>query len=319
MDCFSCKNLITGDLGTNISPAVPAYCSPQCVIDGVAVADIARFLENIKVDAISHCWTWVGPYTAGRGTMKVEGEAVNPMRFALRAWRGTQYGKNAPAMTVYTACRNPLCVRPDHAVVMPKGLAEPDAQHIAFVKKYGLDPGGLTAGYALARLDQRRIDLPTCRRCFKRHDPALRFCYTPEKFAAARRSFEKQYTEVPGGHYIWTGKTSTGDPPQGLFYAFGRTLFAHRAAYAFYRDFDLNSSLVIRHVEACREPLCVAHDHMEPVARATWLKNNKLTKEQIEDMRDDRFTDNLSYAELGSRYGVSATAAWNHVARRRTR
>lgn len=189
-----------------------------------------------------------------------------------------------------------------------------------------------------------RCDRPVDRRgmCASHYRVALRKgLIEPLPPVSVRDRFE-QYVDRsagPDGCHPWTGSlTSTG---YGQFNG-GDGLKAHRYAYRWAHDGDLDPDELVRHT--CDNPPCVnpahlvkgsqldnVHDAIErnrfvplppDVARGTRNVNAKLTDDLVRQLRAEHATGQWTTRQIGDRYGISQVTAasairratWSHVA-----
>lgn len=85
---------------------------PRPLEKPLTIEELRRFTGSI--DRTGDCWVWLGG-TASRGTpiFLVQSRSVSPRRLAFELEQGEPLD---PRVKLMAACRNPLCVNPEHSV-----------------------------------------------------------------------------------------------------------------------------------------------------------------------------------------------------------
>jgi hypothetical protein len=127
-----------------------------------------------------------------------------------------------------------------------------------------------------------------------------------------------EYVEEDQGYetpcWVWQrGKTSAG---YGTMRVNGKEVSAHRFYYE--REYGpIPEGMEPDHL--CRVRSCVRPDHMVPATSAENTRRGegtKLTPVEVAEIRRLRETSNLTYPQIGERFGVSRSAVAHIVARR---
>jgi hypothetical protein len=137
----------------------------------------------------------------------------------------------------------------------------------------------------------------------------------PVRFAAGHHSRIKSPVEyVVAESGCWEWQRARDPNGYGRMNEGGRARLAHRIYYERHVS-AIPAGLELDHL--CQNPGCVNPDHLEPVTPAVNVqrsRNAKLTPDQVREIR--ALAGELTWAELGERYGVGSTAIWKVLARK---
>ena len=110
-----------------------------------------------------------------------------------------------------------------------------------------------------------------------------------------------------GECWLWTAATSRG---YGRFVMQGSLRLAHRVAWRIVRGSDPSADMVLDHV--CRVRSCVNPDHLREVTMAENVRvgaKAKLSDSSAGSLRREYAAGDVTFRELGERYGVSTSTA----------